>query len=146
MYLFLPKTIGKKLQAELTFLADEIATYMAIVDEANVEILKRKNRILEINQQYDFPEHTEKSQAFSTPSGRIRVTRSEASPEVDPMLFLEAVGPEIFLDVCTPLKVDFDVIAWTEHLKREEVKEETLLNCLLEKNQPKPRVALEIKK
>jgi len=90
-----------------------------------------KARIKELAREYDLPLDEGTSQYLNVPDlGKaLRVSRSEPKLKVDPQAFLERLGPERFLEVCTVTGVDIDLKVWDRLVELELVKEKDLLDC-----------------
>jgi len=70
--------------------------------------------------------------------GGVTVTRTDLDPvpALDPLKFLERVGPEVFVDVCVLTKVTIDPTKSQAAIEQERLTVDDILDCL--GDPPKP--------
>jgi hypothetical protein len=131
------RNVGPKLQKELFRISVELDRVLFSKAGLAADEKVLKDRIREIASSYDLPFPKGASQYLNVPEiGKaLRITRPEATPKIDPEAFLAAVGPELFHQLVTVVKVELRLPEWLQAVEDERVTEAALLDSLQEQDQ-----------
>ena len=138
------KMIGQTNRNALRRLCGEYDIAQLKLNEAESKVVELYGDIRNIVDKYDLPTKDGPSEYLDMLdiNLRLRVTRPERSPKINPPELLKRIGIETFLEVCTITGVTLNTEAFLQAVIDEVVTEKDLLDSLVDPKPQKPTIVV----